>query len=175
MSQALYELPGNGRLLGGWQLNMLCDLSTGNWFTPVFSGTAPANVNLTSFRPDLATGTIAMPRTQAEWFDRNAFVAPASGRWGNAGRGIIEGPGYIIFSLGLQKTVRLERMGAITVVASFHNVLNHTNLGEPTGGGTPLGGQTIVNNVNGGTITGTAIFPPAGSARTGQLGLRWSW
>jgi hypothetical protein len=53
--------------------------------------------------------------------------------------------------------------------------LNHTNLGEPTGGGTPLGGQTTVNNVNGGTITGTAIFPPAGSARTGQLGLRWSW
>jgi len=51
----------------------------------------------------------------------------------------------------------------------------HTNLGEPTGGGTPLGGQTTVNHVNGGTITGTAIFPPAGSARTGQLGLRWSW
>ena len=71
MSQALYELPGKGRLLGGWQLNMLCNLSTGNWFTPVFSGTAPANVNLTTFRPNLATGTIAMPRTQAEWFDRN--------------------------------------------------------------------------------------------------------
>ena len=35
MSQALYELPGKGRLLGGWQLNMLCNLSTGNWFTPV--------------------------------------------------------------------------------------------------------------------------------------------
>jgi hypothetical protein len=175
MSQALYELPGKGRLLGGWQLNMLCNLSTGNWFTPVSSGTAPANVNLTSFRPDLATGTIAMPRTQTEWFDHNAFVTPANGQWGDAGRGIIEGPGYIIFSLGLQKTIRLERMGAITVVASFHNVLNHTNLGEPTGGGTPLGGQTTVNNVNGGTITGTAIFPPAGSARTGQLGLRWNF
>jgi hypothetical protein len=175
MSQALYELPGKGRLLGGWQLNMLCNLSTGNWFTPVYSGTAPANVNLTSFRPDLATGTIAMPRTQAQWFDRNAFATPANGKFGNAGRGIIEGPGYVIFSLGLQETVQLERMGAITVVASFANVLNHTNLGEPTGGGTPLGGQATVNNVNGGTITGTAIFPPAGSPRTGQLGLRWSW
>ena len=63
----------------------------------------------------------------------------------------------------------------LAVAASFHNVLNHTNLGEPTGGGTPLGGQTTVNNVNGGTITGTAIFPPAGSARTGQLGLRWNF
>jgi len=175
MSQALYELPGKGRLLGGWQINMLCDLSTGNWFTPVDSGVAPANVNLSTFRPDLATGTIAMPRTQAEWFDRNAFVAPANGQWGDAGRGIIEGPGYVILSLGLQKTIRLERMGAITAVASFHNVLNHTNLGEPTGGGTPLGGQATVNNVNGGSITGTAIFPPAGSARTGQVGLRWNF
>jgi hypothetical protein len=116
-----------------------------------------------------------MPRTQADLFDGNAFVTPANGQWGDAGRGIIEGPGYVILSLGLQKTVRLERMGAITVVASFHNVLNHTNLGEPTGGGTPLGGQTTVNNINGGTITGTAIFPPAGSARTGQLGLRWNF
>jgi len=75
MNQALYELPGKGRLLGGWQLNMLCNLSTGNWFTPVFSGVAPANVNLSTFRPDLATGTIAMPRTQA-----NGSTAPRSSR-----------------------------------------------------------------------------------------------
>jgi len=32
-----------------------------------------------------------------------------------------------------------------------------------------------VNNVNGGKITATSIFPPAGAARTGQLGLRWSF
>jgi hypothetical protein len=29
-----------------------------------------------------------------------------------------------------------------------------------------------VNNANGGVITSTHIFPPAGSARTGLLGLR---
>ena len=95
--------------------------------------------------------------------------------FGNAGRGIIEGPGYVLWNLGLQKTVRLERFGAITLVASFQNVLNHTNYGEPSTGGSPLPGQIVVNNANGGKITSTAIFPPAGSPRTGQLGLRWSF
>src|SRR5206468_2453172 len=42
LNQALYDLPfGRGRLLGGWQLNMLLNLSTGNWFTPVIAGPDP--------------------------------------------------------------------------------------------------------------------------------------
>jgi hypothetical protein len=32
-----------------------------------------------------------------------------------------------------------------------------------------------VNNVNGGVITSTHIFPAAGSPRTGQLFLRWNF
>jgi hypothetical protein len=56
----------------------------------------------------------------------------------------------------------LEKLGLLQFVASFQNVLNHTNLGEPSGGG---GGATglVVNNTNGGKITGTHIFPAAGS------------
>jgi hypothetical protein len=161
-------------LLGGWQINSLLNLSTGNWFTPVISGPDPTNTNQTVLRPDV-TGPIAMPRTLSPWFDPSAFTTPANGKWGNAGRGIIEGPGYVLLNLGLQKTVRLERFGELQLVGSFANVLNHFNYGEPTGGGTPLGGQTTVNNANGGKITGTAIFPPAGSPRTGQVGLRWSF
>jgi hypothetical protein len=176
LNQALYELPfGRGRLAGGWQLNMLLNLSTGNWFTPLIVGPDPTNTNQTTLRPDLVTPTISMPRTVNEWFDPAAFGTPANGVWGNAGRGIIEGPGYVLFNLGLQKTVRLEKLGALELVASFTNVLNHTNLGEPSGGGSPLPGQVTVNNVNGGKITATHIFPPAGNPRTGQLGVRWSF
>lgn len=176
MNQALYELPfGRGRLLGGWQLNTLLNLSTGNWFTPVIAGPDPTNTNQTTLRPDLVTSTIAMPKSVNGWFDPAAFGTPANGTWGNAGRGIIQGPGYVLFNLGLQKTVRLEKLGALEMVASFTNVLNHTNLGEPSGGGSPLPGQVTVNNANGGKITATHIFPPAGAPRTGQLGLRWSF
>ena len=166
MNQVLYELPGRGRWTGGWQLNALLNLSTGNWFTPQISGPDPTNTNQTTLRPDLVTSTIAMPRTINQWFDPNAFATPANGSWGNAGRGIIQGPGYVLLNLGLEKTIRIEKLGALQVVASFANVLNHVNLGEPS---------MTVNNANGGKITSTHIFPPAGAARTGQLGVRWSF
>jgi len=176
LNQALYELPfGKGRLLGGWQLNTLMNVSTGNWFTPLVSGADPTNTNTTTLRPDVVIAPIPMPRTAGLWFNPAAFATPANGQWGNAGRGIIEGPGYVLFNAGLQKTVRLERRGEVQVMASFQNVLNHTNLGEPSAGGSPLPGQVVVNNANGGKITSTAIFPPAGSPRTGLVALRWNF
>jgi hypothetical protein len=174
MNQALYELPFKGQLLGGWQINMLFNVASGNWFSPVISGPDPTNTLQTTLRPDV-NGPIPMPRGLSPWFDPTVFTTPASGKWGNAGRGIIEGPGYVLFNAGLQKTIRMERYGSLVVVASFTNVVNHVNLGEPTAGGSPLGGQTTVNNANGGKITGTHIFPPAGAPRTGQLGVRWSF
>ena len=174
MNQALYELPlGRGPWLSGWQINTLLNLSTGNWFTPVISGPDPTNTNTTTLRPDV-TGPIPLPHTINQWFDPSVFTTPASGSWGSAGRGIIQGPGYVLWNLGLQKSVRLEKFGLVQVTASFLNVLNHTNLGEPSAGG---GGATglVVNNSSAGRITSTAIFPPAGSARTGQLGVRWNF
>ncbi len=173
MNRVIYEIPGRGNLLGGWQVNMLFNIASGNWFTPVLSGPDPTNTQQTTLRPDVS-GPIPYPSTQSPWFDPSVFTTPASGRWGNAGRGIIEGPGYVLFNTGLQKKVRLERY-SIVVVASFTNIVNHLNLGEPTAGGSPLGSQTIVNNANAGRITGSHIFPPAGSPRTGQLGVRWNF
>jgi hypothetical protein len=175
MNQVFYELPfGKNAVSGGWQVNALLNLSTGNWFTPMISGADPANVSLSTVRPDVSASGIAMPKTLTAWYDRAAFTTPPNGRYGNAGRGIIQGPGYALLSMGLQKTLKLECAGAITLVASFNNILNHTNWGEPTGGG-GSSGTTTVNNSNGGSITSTAIFPPAGGARTGQVGVRWSF
>jgi hypothetical protein len=175
MNQALYELPlGKGKILGGWQVNTLFNVASGNWFTPVISGPDPTNTLQTTLRPNV-NGPIPLPHTLSPWFDPSVFTTPAAGQWGNAGRGIIEGPGYVLLNFGIAKSIRTERFGALQVVASFANALNHTNLGEPTGGGAPLGGQTTVNNANGGKITGTHIFPPAGSPRTGQVGLRWNF
>jgi len=174
-NQALYNLPlGHGPILDGWQINTLLDVSTGNWFTPLISGPDPTGTNQTTLRPNV-NGAIPMPKTIAGWFDPSVFSTPAAGQWGNAGRGIIQGPGWVLFNAGIQKTVRLEKLGSFQIVASFQNILNHTNLGEPTGGGSPLPGQTVVNNANGGRITATAIFPPAGSPRTGLVGLRWNF
>jgi hypothetical protein len=173
MNQALYEFPFKGPLFGGWQINSLFNIVSGNWFTPVIAGPDPTNTLVTTLRPDVS-GPIPVPKGQSPWFDPAVFTTPAAGRWGNAGRGIIEGAGYILLNAGLQKTVSTERFGSFVIVASFTNVLNHVNLGEPTAGGTS-GGTTTVNNANGGRITSSHIFPPAGGPRTGQIGLRWSF
>jgi hypothetical protein len=124
----------------------LRNLSTGNWFTPLISAPDPTNTNQTTLRPDV-NGSISYARTVSSWFDPSVFTTPSSGNWGNAGRGIIHEPGCVLFNLGLQKSVHVERLGVIQVVASFNNVLNHTNLGEPSNGAAT--GSAIVNNANG--------------------------
>jgi hypothetical protein len=61
--------------------------------------------------------------------------------------------------------------------ASFQNILNHVNYGQPLLGsfGPANGVGVLAVGTNAGAITGTHIFPPAGSPRTGQLSLRWSF
>lgn len=174
MNNFLYDLPfGKNMLLGGWQLNGLINLQSGYWLTPIFSGSDPSNTNTLTGRPDVVKLSPDKPRTVTQWFDTAAFAAPpaGAGRFGNAGHGIIEGPGFLLANLGLQKSVRTEKLGAFQFVVSFQNVLNHANLGDPiAGSGT---GTVIVANANAGKITATHSFPVAGSPRTGMLGFRW--
>jgi len=167
MNQVLYELPlGKGKLRAGWQLNALFNAVTGNWLTPGFTGRDTPNVNISGGRPDVVKTSVNMPRALDTWYDKSAFDFPANGKWGNAGRGIIEGPGYWIFNFGFSKSVRLEKIGSLQFTASFQNLFNHFNWGDPV---------MTVTDSRAGRITSNAIFPPAGSARTGQLGLRWSF
>jgi predicted GNAT family acetyltransferase len=65
------------------------------------------------------------------------------------------------------------RMGFKVVrKVALNRISRKEKYGEPTGG-RPVQGETTVNNANAAKITSTAVFPPAGSARTGQIGARW--
>lgn len=167
MNQVLYDIPGRGLILGGWQINALLNFSTGNFLNPQFAGSDPSNTNTIGGRPDIV-GSVNYPETLGAWFDRNAYAAPPanSGRFGYARRNSVVGPGYAIFNAGLMKNLRFERIGTIQFGASFQNALNHVNLGQP---------NLTVNNANGGVVTSTHIFPPAGASRTGQMSLRWTF
>lgn len=166
MNNVLYELPfGRNPVIGGWQLNALLNLSSGHWLNPVWTGLDSSNTNTFNIRPDLA-GALQYPRTLAAWYDRSAFAAPAAGRFGTAPRNMVEGPGYAVFNLGLNKTFKMEKWGSIQAGASFQNVLNHLNYGQP---------NMTVNVAQGGAITSSHVFLPAGSARTGLVTLRWRY
>jgi hypothetical protein len=163
----LYELPFLGRnpILGGWQVNALLNLSTGHYLNPLWPGADTSNTNNLSARPDVL-GTVQYPETIGAWYDRSVYARPENGRFGNAARNSVVGPGYVIANFGFSKEFRTERFGAVQLGASFQNILNHVNLGQP---------NMNVNNAAGGTITSTHIFPAAGSPRTGQLSLRWNY
>jgi len=167
-NQALWDIPfGRGPIFGGWQLNFLLNLSTGHWLNPQFTGPDPSNTNTFGGRPDVV-GPLSYPKTLAAWFDRTAFAVPPSnsGRFGNAGRNIIEGPGYIVFNSGLMKRFPMPRESQLELGASFTNILNHFNYGQP---------NMTVNVAAGGTITSTHVFLPAGTPRQGMLHLRWKF
>ena len=83
MNQALYELPlGKGKLLGGWQLNALLNLSTGNWFTPLISGPDPTNTNQTTLRPDCQRRRSRCRRPSINGSIRRRSRTPANGSFG---------------------------------------------------------------------------------------------
>lgn len=178
INNAIWELPGKNKIWGGWQLNALLNLASGNWLNPVFSGRDPSNTNVVGGRPDVVA-PLTYPETLSQWFDPSAFAAPPvnAGRFGTAGRNIIEGPGYVLMNLGVQKNFQFEKIGRLQFGISFQNVLNHVNYGQPLAASPPTAnGQSVLAvGSNAGVITGTAIFPPAGSPRTGLLNFRWSF
>lgn len=166
LNQTLYELPFHGRLFGGWQANFLVNVSTGNFLNPVFAGADVSNTFNAAVRPDLVSSTVSYPKTINNWFDRTAFAVPAAGRFGNTGRNIIQGPGYVVANFGFAKSIKLERAGNLQIGSTFQNLFNHVNLGQP---------NMTVTAAQGGTITSTHVFVPAGSPRTTQLFLRWNY
>jgi hypothetical protein len=180
MNQALYELPfGNKKWWGGWEVNTLVNLQTGNWLNPQFSGVDPSGTNNSGGRPNVGP-VLEYPKTLTSWFNPADFTLPVakSGTFGTAGRNIIQGAGFVIVNLGVSKAISLEKYGKLQFGASFANVLNHLNYGQPTllASAAPQNGAGVLaTGTNAGVISSTAIFPAAGTPRTGLISLRWSF
>jgi hypothetical protein len=124
-----------GHIAGGWRIAGVTLLQTGQRFTPSFSGRDVSNTNTLSGRPDrIANGNL--PKSQRaidRWFDVSAFLIPPvnAGRFGNAGIGILEGPGTINFDLGLFKDIRLREGVRLELSLSTTNTFNRPNFRNP--------------------------------------------
>lgn len=129
-ASAIYRIPWlkhasgwKGLALGGWQLSDITTIRAGYSLTP---GLSIPNQGLGA-RPDLTGASISGPKTVAQWFNRAAFTAPAPGYFGNAGTGIIRGPGLINFDMTLYKDFAITEKQKLQFRAEFFNVFNHTN------------------------------------------------
>ncbi|HTW63704.1 MAG TPA: carboxypeptidase regulatory-like domain-containing protein [Bryobacteraceae bacterium] len=176
-----YELPyGMGRewssksrfvnaALGGWNINTVTLIQTGPFLTPTISPTLDqSNTDIVgrggiTARPD-AVGNPNVSSGDLLW-NINAFApTPAgAGRIGNAGVGILEGPGTIAVSAGLSKIFPVRERIRFRFEATFTNALNHTNFAPPA---------SDISSPSTFGVLQSAQTAGQGGNRTGQLALR---
>jgi len=145
----LYEIPfGRGRtfmtnltgvseaILGGWQVNGILQLHTGQPFTPVLA-TDNSNTGQNSDRPNLMgdpfqSTAACKTRTPVCWANAAAFVVPAQYTFGTAGRNEVRGPGYQQLDFGLAKNFRFTEQRKLEFRAEAFNLFNHPNFDNPS-------------------------------------------
>ena len=155
-----YQLPfGKGReyladdgfvstLLSGWETYGIVTLQTGRPFTVALlseidnSGTGRSILGFgANDRPNLVGNPEASSQTTLQWFNTAAFAFPTPGTFGNAGRNILDGPGFQNVNMSLVKNTALTERVNLQFRAEAFNLFNHPNfnlpdnfLGSPTFG-----------------------------------------
>jgi hypothetical protein len=178
----VYQLPvGVGRMLpvhsgwlnylaGGWDINTVALVETGPWLTPSISSSFDqSNTNVANrgafLRPDVVSTHFYKGQSRTAYFNINAFAPTplGAGRFGNAGVGILQGPGTATVSVGLAKSFKITEALHARFESTFTNVINHTNFAPPS--------TQIDNTSTFGQLTSPTTAENAGN-RTGQLALR---
>lgn len=136
------------KLVNGWETFGILTLQSGRPFTVALlseidnSGTGRSILGFgNNDRPNLIANPEISNPTPDEWFNTDAFAFPALGTFGNAGRNILEGPGFQNFNVALVKNTALTESVNLQFRAEAFNFLNHPNfnlpdnfLGSPTFG-----------------------------------------
>ncbi len=145
----IWELPfGHGRrfgndwnaatnfVLGGWQLTGIHAIQSGLALSATLSGSTVLNIGgERRARPNLV-GDPELPsseRTINRWFNTNAFAAfdPAPQAFGNAGVGIMRGPGSANFDFTFAKNFAFSAQRYVQFRTEVFNAFNRANFGPP--------------------------------------------
>jgi hypothetical protein len=145
VANAVYSLPFGQSAAGlrhwltaGWRTSGVLTIQSGAPFTVNLSSAAGqdvAHVGLVGGnnleRPNVIANPNAGPQTPSEWFNTAAFVLPAQGTFGDAGRNIVSGPGLADFDVSLQKEEALHDRAKVQFRFDVYNSLNHANFNLP--------------------------------------------
>ena len=120
-------------IAGGWQIQGLFSAISGAWFSPSVSGilNAPGNAE----RPNWVAPVQYLNKTGPgeKFFSVNSFATPAQNTLGNAGRNILQGPGFGNFDAALHRNFQIkERMQLALRIESF-NSTNTAHYLNPNG------------------------------------------
>ena len=138
----VYELPihpaapAMRTLIGGWSLNAISTIYTGQPFT-IGSGVDNARTGAGGQRADLVadpyfSGNRTHQEIITEYHRKAAFAPNALGTYGNLGRNNFIGPGFANLDLGLVKGFLVKERFNAQLRFEMFNSLNHTNFNNPT-------------------------------------------
>lgn len=169
----VYELPfGKGKqfltsgpaaqIFGGWQINGLLTLMTGEPFNLSVAGgiiNAPGNANTPNINGEFKTIKNVGPGTF--WFDTSVFSNPATGTFGNLGRNILSGPAFAHVDASIFRTFKVTERFAAQFRLETINFTNTPHFNNPNGD---------ITSPNFGRVTGVNGAP--NGPREIQLGLK---
>ena len=149
-------------ILGGWSINGIWSMATGEHFTPTLAAAVSNSAGGGGDRPNrIADGNLASgQRTIDRWFDLAAFVTPAQFNFGNAGRGILVGPGNFNVDAGIHRQFPIGEHYRLTFRWEMFNAFNRANFAPPA---------SAIGNAQAGQISATA------PARIQQAALKFTF
>ena len=115
-------------LLGGWLVSGIFSARSGRAFT-VTQGNNNVGAGATGL-PNLV-GDVEGPQTVEEWFNTAAFEQVPSATFGNAGRNIVRGPGWVTFDMSVQRRIDLTGRVNATLRWDVFNLFDRANFGLP--------------------------------------------
>ena len=118
------------RLADGWVTTGIVTLQTGQPFS-VLTGADQSSTGLGDDRPDLVGNPNSGPKTVDQWFNTSAFVLNQPLTFGNAGRNIVNGPGFRNFDFAILKDTTITETVKLQFRAEFFNLFNHPNFAIP--------------------------------------------
>lgn len=136
----MYDLPKVGTMMGwrpakwvldNWQVSGISTFSTGAPITPSFSTVDGADLTGSSEGSRInVTGDPNLDKSERDFFQNfntAAFARPARGDFGNAGVGILRGPGINNWDVNITKRIPLWGEGRwIQFRTELFNAFNHT-------------------------------------------------
>jgi hypothetical protein len=146
------QLPFDNAVLGGWTVSGIYTARSGRPFT-----VTQGNLEGATWMPNLI-GDPDGEKTVDNWFNAAAFQQVSAGTFGDAGRNILRGPGYVTFDLTIQRRFALSDRVAASLRWDIFNVFNRANFGNP---------NSNITGANVGTISALA-----GDPRTMQVAVR---
>jgi hypothetical protein len=87
-------------------------------------------------------------RSEGRWFDTSVFSSPAQWTIGNAGRGLIWGPGLVNWDMTISKSFNITERFRLQYRAEAYNLTNTPYFANPnvTAGSGTFGRVTAVSN-----------------------------